>query len=277
LRDGRAEHRRIQGIYKLRKDALMAWLRQAERLFIAAEVHGLKGKHFRVFGEQIGVDRSSAYDLLKLHSRRKEIVAQCRAAGHWPGWETFIVRQQSDDDAAGESDATTAARRGIQSPTWQKFKTSDDEYGTPPALFDHYNRRFKFTLDVASTPALAKCRKFFTAEQDGLRQDWGKNTCWMNPPYGKQLSLFVKKAFDSARSGATVVALLPIYTDWFHAYGSHASIELLKGRLQFSNRPDNGYSPSGHAIFIFRRKSARRGNRLHISLDGHRIGTSSPK
>jgi phage N-6-adenine-methyltransferase len=193
---------------------------------------------------------------------------------YWPGWETFIVRQPGGNDAT-ESDGASGARRGIQSPTWQKFRTSDDEYGSPQALFDHYNKRFKFTLDVASTPALAKCRKFFSKEQDGLTQEW-RGVCWMNPPYS-QLGKWVKKAYESAKAGATVVALLPTDSAWFHDYGSHATIEVLRGRLQFRNREDNGYSPFGHGIYIFRKRSARRGNRLNISLDGHRIGTSSER
>ena len=44
-----------------------------------------------------------------------------------------------------------------------------------------------------------------------------------------------------------------MFTDaaWFHDYASHANIEVLKGRLQFANRTDNGYSPFGHGIFVF--------------------------
>ena len=72
---------------------------------------------------------------------------------------------------------------GILTPTWQRFKVADDEYSTPQDLFDHYHRRFKFTLDVCATPKLAKCKKFYTPAQNGLSQDWGREICWMNPPY----------------------------------------------------------------------------------------------
>ena len=176
LVDGRAEYRRIQGIYKLRKDILIAWLRQAERLWIAAEVHGLKGPKFLTFAVQIGIDRSSAYELMKLHPRRPEILRQCRANNHWPGWETLIVRRDPDG-----TDGPTANNKGLMTPTWQRWKTRDDEYGTPAVLFDHLNRIYKFTCDVASSPKLAKCRKFYSREQDGLKQRW-RGQCWMNPP-----------------------------------------------------------------------------------------------
>ena len=91
LRDGRDSQQRIQqignGIRKFRKEILTEWLNQAERLWLAAEHHRLKGKHFEVFATQIGIDRSSAYELLKLHPNRHRVLEQCRRDNHWPGWE----------------------------------------------------------------------------------------------------------------------------------------------------------------------------------------------
>ena len=82
LREGRASSRRIdeqeKGIRRFRRIVLIEWLDQAERLWIAAEIHGLKNKHFLVFAAQIGMDRSSAYELLKLHPNRKKVLAQCQ-------------------------------------------------------------------------------------------------------------------------------------------------------------------------------------------------------
>ncbi len=74
-------------------------------------------------------------------------------------------------------------------------------------------------------------------------------------------------------------SVLPVFTDagWFHEYASHASIDLLKGRLHFTNRNANGYTPFGHGVFVFRKKSARQAKRLTISLDDHRIGTHSSR
>jgi hypothetical protein len=102
--------------------------------------------------------------------------------------------------------------------------------------------------------------------------------CWVNPPYSN-LGKWVKKAYESAQQGAVVVALLPVFCDsqWFHDYASHAAIELLRGRLQITNPNSGGYSHCAHGVFVFRKKSARRGARLTISLDGHRIGTSMPR
>ena len=75
LREGRASKKRIDkmgtGIRRYRKAVLIEWLAQAERLWIAAEIHGLKNIRFQVFARQIGVDRPSAYEVLKLHPHRR--------------------------------------------------------------------------------------------------------------------------------------------------------------------------------------------------------------
>ena len=281
LREGRASSGRIaeqeKGIRRFRKTVLMEWLDQAERLWIAAEKHGLKGKRFLAFAAQIGIDRSTAFELLKLHPNRKQTLNICRREDHWPGWEVcagWFKAAVAGSDI--EPDSLTTRNKGLPMPSWARLKASNDEYGTPQALFDHYDRIYHFTLDVCSTPLLAKCQKFFTRELDGLKQEW-IGVCWMNPPYSA-LSDWVRKAYEAAKNGAVVVALLPVFTDavWFHDYAPHATIELLKGRLQFLNQGTDGYSPFGHGIFVFRKKSARVGNRLVISLDGHRIGTSTP-
>ena len=281
LREGRASSWRIaeqtKGIRRFRKTVLIEWLDQAERLWIASEIHGLKNKHFVVFAAQIGIDRTTAYELLKLHPNRKKVLAICKAQNHWPGWAVCAGWFKADAGSDTEPEAPTTRNKGLLTPTWQRFKVSDDEYGTPQALFDHYDRIYHFTCDVCSTPQLAKCKKFYTLEQDGLQQEW-IGVCWMNPPYSA-LPKWVRKAYEAAKNGAVVVALLPMFTDaaWFHDYASHANIEVLKGRLQFANRTDNGYSPFGHGIFVFRKQSARVDNQLAISLVGHRIGTSLPR
>jgi hypothetical protein len=217
LAKGRASKRRIdahgRGIRRFRKVILIEWLNQAKRLWIAAEIHGLKNEHFTVFANQIGIDRSSAYELLKLHPRRPEILRRCTKDNHWPGWEVCADWFRRDGDAADiEREEPTARNRGLLTPIRQRFKTPNDEYGTPQDLFDHYDAAFHFTLDVCATPRLAKCKKFFTPQQDGLKQSWQGHVCWMNPPYST-LRKWVRKAWDEAQQGAVVVALLPAFTD----------------------------------------------------------------
>lgn len=133
------------------------------------------------------------------------------------------------------------------------FSSRTDEWETPKDLFQKLDNEFHFDLDVCATPQNAKCKRFFTKEQDGLKQEW-KGPCWMNPPYGRQISLWVKKALDSARGGATVVCLLPSRTDtqWWHSYviAHAAEVRFIKGRLKFGGSKNSAPFPS--AVVVFR-------------------------
>ena len=93
------------------------------------------------------------------------------------------------------------------------FSSKSIEWETPQALFDDLNNEFHFTLDPCSTHANAKCDKHFTIVEDGLKQSWEGETVFCNPPYGKALPLWIKKAAQSAGNGTTVVMLIPARTD----------------------------------------------------------------
>lgn len=70
-----------------------------------------------------------------------------------------------------------------------------------------------------------------------------------NPPYGREISKWVKKAHDS---NTLVVMLLPARTDtkWFHDYIYHqAEIRFLKGRLHFNESKQGAPFPSMIVIF----------------------------
>ncbi len=89
----------------------------------------------------------------------------------------------------------------------------------------------------------------------------------MNPSYGRTIGKWIKKAYESAKAGATVVCLVPARTDttWWHDYCMKGEIRLLKGRLKFQNRTlpswkkDGKYkqtsAPFPSAIIIFRPKT----------------------
>ena len=126
------------------------------------------------------------------------------------------------------------------------------EWETPQDFFDAMNEVFRFDLDVCATHANAKCGRYFTREEDGLIQTWS-GVCWMNPPYGREISLWVRKAYESSLAGGTlVVCLLPARTDtrWWHDYVlAHASaVWFIRGRLRFSGR---GRAPFPSALAMF--------------------------
>ena len=126
------------------------------------------------------------------------------------------------------------------------------EWPTPQWFFDLLDREFHFGLDPCSTHANAKCTRHFTLAEDGLAQDWQAHTVFMNPPYGRDIKFWMRKAFESARAGATVVCLVPARTDtqWWHEFAMKGEVRFLKGRLKFGTAQNSAPFPS--AIVIFR-------------------------
>lgn len=134
------------------------------------------------------------------------------------------------------------------------FSSKTDLWETPKDFFDELNREFQFTIDVCATPENAKCENFYTPEIDGLSQEW-EGRVWCNPPYGRQIGSWVKKA---AESSALVVMLLPARTDtkWFHNYIlGKAEIRFIKGRLKFGHQKNNAPFPVMVVVFRNRRAS----------------------
>lgn len=132
------------------------------------------------------------------------------------------------------------------------YSSESEVWETPKDLFDKLDTEFHFDIDVCALPSNAKCTTFFTPEQDGLNQKWA-GVCWMNPPYGRNIGAWMRKAFESK---TTVVCLVPARTDtkWWHEYAMKASeIRFVKGRLKFGDSKNSAPFPS--AIIVFREKN----------------------
>ena len=131
------------------------------------------------------------------------------------------------------------------------FSSDDMTWETPQNLFNKLNDEFHFTLDVCALPQTAKCKEYYTPEIDGLKQEW-EGICWMNPPYGRQIGIWLKKAYEESLKGITVVCLIPSRTDtkYWHDYCMKSSeIRFVKGRLKFGNSTNSAPFPSAIVIF----------------------------
>lgn len=130
------------------------------------------------------------------------------------------------------------------------YSSKTDDWATPQEFFDALNEEFGFTLDPAADDKNHKCSRYFTREQDGLKQDWRGQRVFCNPPYGREIGQWVKKA---ATGGAELCAmLLPARTDtrWFHDYiYGRAEIRFVKGRLKFGSSKNSAPFPSMVVIF----------------------------
>jgi site-specific DNA-methyltransferase (adenine-specific) len=139
------------------------------------------------------------------------------------------------------------------------FSNATDEWSTPRDLLDLIRQEYPLQLDVcADASNAAAASRYFDKEIDGLAQDWAPWICWMNPPYGRAIGRWVKKAAEEAARGATVVCLLPSRTDtaWWHDYcqpvldGKRVGeVVFLRGRLKFGGCPNPAPFPSVIVVF----------------------------
>ena len=121
---------------------------------------------------------------------------------------------------------------------------------TPQDFFDKLNDEFHFVLDAAATDKSAKCSLYYTPETDGLLQSWDRGgAVFCNPPYGREIGKWVKKAYEEARGRVryAIVLLIPARTDtsYFHDYiYGKAEIRFIRGRLRFTDDDGNESDPA---------------------------------
>lgn len=144
----------------------------------------------------------------------------------------------------------------------EAMKTSNkDDWETPPEIFKPLDKEFGFTLDPCCTHQTAKCQKYYTVAEDGLSKSWSGETVFMNPPYGRVIGKWVRKAREEWEKGATVVCLLPARVDtrWFHDHIlGKAEIRFIRGRVYFrQNGGEVDRAPFPSMITIYKHKGAK--------------------
>lgn len=125
------------------------------------------------------------------------------------------------------------------------FTRDRKDWETPAALFERLNLKYHFELDVAASPENAKCGRFYTEQDNGLLLPWSAVN-WCNPPYGKEILNWCRKADEEAGKGNITVMLIPARTDarWFHEYCNKYHIEFIRGRIKFVGAKYNAPFPS---------------------------------
>lgn len=137
-----------------------------------------------------------------------------------------------------------------------------DDRATTPEVFGPLNERFRFTIDVAASKANAKCPRYYTAEDDGLTQDWSGERVWCNPPYSK-IAPWVAKAWrewDRQRGPELIVMLIPAnrteqgwWQEHVERYRDRPSmslrVEFLPGRIRFLKPGQENIAPGERPPF----------------------------
>ena len=141
------------------------------------------------------------------------------------------------------------------------FSSKSKEWATPQHFFDKLNARFgPFTLDPCANSSNYKVPKHYTQKENGLEQDWGGETVFVNPPYGRAIKDWIKKAYEESKKENTkVVMLIPARTDtkYWHEFVMKANdLLFVKGRLKFGNGENSAPFPSAVVVFDGTRRFA---------------------
>lgn len=130
------------------------------------------------------------------------------------------------------------------------FSSETDDWSTPQDFYDKLNAKFAFTLDPCSSDSNHKTEKYFTTDDDGLSKSWDGERVFMNPPYGRQIGAWMKKASET---DGLVVCLVParVDTKWWHDYvvGGLGDVHFIKGRLKFGGSGNSAPFPSAIVIY----------------------------
>lgn len=153
------------------------------------------------------------------------------------------------------------------------YSSNADDWETPKYVFDTLNKEFDFSLDAAADFANRKCKLYINEETNSIGVDWfgmciskhKRPTVWLNPPYGKKIGEFMKKAADESIA-CTVVCLIPARTDteWWDKWVMKADeIRFITGRLKFSGSKNSAPFPSCIVVF---RPDGERQNRYTVPI-----------
>ncbi len=141
----------------------------------------------------------------------------------------------------------------MQATAYHSKESEADNSQTPAWMIDQIQRLTNATiiLDVCATDLSAKAPKFYTKEDDAMKQDWAGDiykqgltypervvnpAAWMNPPFS-MAGKFVRYAAAQAVNGATILSCVKHAPDaaWFQFVEATASyIWVPDGRIQFA-------------------------------------------
>jgi site-specific DNA-methyltransferase (adenine-specific) len=135
--------------------------------------------------------------------------------------------------------------------------TGNNGWETPVALASALSQAVSgFDLDpcAATTDrrrARVKARLLLTAHDDGLTAPW-RGKIFVNPPYSRGISDWIRKCLLESQCGCLVVALIPARPDtsyWHDLIAGKADIFMLRGRLKFGDA-DNS-APFASAVVVW--------------------------
>lgn len=141
-----------------------------------------------------------------------------------------------------------------------------DERITPNDLYESFDARFRFSLDVAANESNKKTHRFYDLATNGLQQPWAPERVWCNCPYSN-CAAWIYKAHKEFEGGCeAIVMLLPAnrteqkwwqqFVEPFRDKGGFLRTEFIARRRNFGVPGNEGASwkkgvPFGLVAVIF--------------------------
>ena len=119
------------------------------------------------------------------------------------------------------------------------FSSTTTHWATPPEVYAELDAEFHFDDDPCPLHG-----------EGGLDREWGQ-CVYVNPPYGREITVWLRRAYEESLQGKTVVCLIPSRTDtkWWHEYVMKGQVRFIKGRLKFGGAKQGAPFPSAIVVF----------------------------
>jgi len=95
-------------------------------------------------------------------------------------------------------------------------------------------------------------REIFYERRKWIRAKLGGYRVYVNPPYGREIEKWIRKAYEERNNADVIVLLLPARTDtrYFHKYiYGKSEVHFLKGRLHFNESLQGAPFPSMIVVY----------------------------
>ena len=209
----------------------------------------------------LNVSERSVRDARKVHDTAPPEVSRAVDEGRM---SVSLAAQVADLPPEDQEAVTSAAPDKVKEVAREVVKrahvannSGNNEWYTPAQFIEAARSVLGgFDLDPASSEIAnrtVKADRIFTAEDDGLKQEWPVGRIWMNPPYAQPLmGQFASKFAAEIRRGSEGVVLVNNATEtgWFQEIAAECSaICFPRARIKFLDPDGNPGAPlQGQAI-----------------------------
>ena len=138
------------------------------------------------------------------------------------------------------------------------MSSESNEWYTPKYIVDFLEGKYgKITLDPCASEQTKIGILNYTKKEDGLTKEWKEDFVFVNPPYGREISKWVKKSYEEHKKYNNKIALLiparPDTTYWHdYIFPNYKTIYFIKGRIKFlSSQKESLSAPFPSVLIVF--------------------------